>query len=122
MANNDSSKLGFAETVSFRVGYPNGLSLYHSLRVVHSRAPCQSRLRRRRRHRLFHLQLDVQVAELFRLDGAGRVGHQTRAFRGFWERDDRQEVQRNGLADSVTLGSFFERHGRGVAFFSLSGS
>jgi hypothetical protein len=30
----------------------------------------------------------VQIAELFRLDGAGRVSHQARAFRGFLERDD----------------------------------
>lgn len=71
---------------------------------------------------MLHLQLDVQVTELFRLDGAGRVGHQTRAFRGFWKRDDRQEVQRNGLADSVTLGGFFERHCRSVAFLGFGGS
>ena len=45
-------------------------------------------LRRGRGRRLFHLQLNVQVAELFGLDGAGRVGHQARAFRGFRERDD----------------------------------
>ena len=33
--------------------------------------------------RVFHFQLDVQVAELFRLDRRGRVGHQARAFRSF---------------------------------------
>ena len=44
------------------------------------------RLRRGRRRRVLHLQLAMQVAELFGLDGAGRVGHQARAFRGFRER------------------------------------
>ncbi len=40
-----------------------------------------------RRFRLLHLQLDVQIAELFGLDGRRRIGHQVRALRGFGERD-----------------------------------
>ena len=36
----------------------------------------------------------MQIAELFGLDGAGRVGHQVGAFRGFRERDDVADARR----------------------------
>jgi len=51
-----------------------------------------------RRRRLLHLQLDLQIAELFRLVGAGRVGHQARAFRGFRERESQRD---SGLQPKV---------------------
>ena len=55
---------------------------------AHSRAPCQSRLRRGRGRWWLPLHLDVQVTQLLRLDGAGQVGHQACALRGIQGRDD----------------------------------
>ena len=39
----------------------------------------------RRCHRLFHLQLNVQVAELFGLNRGRRIGHDVRSLGCLWE-------------------------------------
>ncbi len=72
------------------------LALHRSFRAAGMPDATALRLRRRRRcrHWLLHLQLDVQVAKLFGLDGAGRIGHQAGAFRGFRERDDVADARR----------------------------
>jgi hypothetical protein len=57
----------------------------------------------RRRRWLLYLQLNVPVAELFRLDCPGRVGHQARAFRGFRSADWQSAVSQAGSLHRAAL-------------------